>query len=177
LGGGEVEETPAGDYVCVGVHDTGVGMDAVVAARVFEPFFTTKEVGKGTGLGLSQVYGFARQSGGGVSIESAPGKGASVRIYLPLSTQAAPIEEEPRPIAVPETHPGLTVLLAEDDIEVGDMVTAMLEELGHQVLRADAAEDAIRLLERTEAIDLLLTDLVSISPARRSPGARPSRSS
>jgi PAS domain S-box-containing protein len=182
LGGGEVEETPAGDYVCVGVHDTGVGMDAVVAARVFEPFFTTKEVGKGTGLGLSQVYGFARQSGGGVSIESAPGKGASVRIYLPLSTQAAPIEEEPRPIAVPETHPGLTVLLAEDDIEVGDMVTAMLEELGHQVLRADAAEDAIRLLERTEAIDLLLTDLVmpggksGVDLAREAVARRPSLS-
>ncbi|HEY9217015.1 MAG TPA: PAS domain-containing protein, partial [Phenylobacterium sp.] len=92
----QVEEVEAGDYLCVAVHDTGVGMDADTVGRVFEPFFTTKEVGRGTGLGLSQVYGFARQSGGGVAIESAVGKGTTVRLYLPRSTQVA---EQPEPEA------------------------------------------------------------------------------
>ena len=77
------EEPPAGEYVMVAVSDTGSGMAPEVAAKAFEPFFTTKPVGKGSGLGLAQVYGFAKQSGGGVSIETAPGRGTKVKVYLP----------------------------------------------------------------------------------------------
>jgi PAS domain S-box-containing protein len=128
----QVEEVPPGDYLCVAVHDTGVGMDPDVAARVFEPFFTTKEPGRGTGLGLSQVYGFARQSGGGAMVESAPGKGATVRIYLPLAAR----EAEARPAAPVHTTPSAAngqagrVLLVEDDLGVGDMVESMLSDPG-----------------------------------------------
>jgi CheY-like chemotaxis protein len=125
---------------------------------VFDPFFTTKEVGKGTGLGLSQVYGFARQSGGGVAIESAPGKGATVRLYLPRSTavaaEAAPAAEA-RPAA-----PTLRVLLVEDDPQVAELVCAMLQDLGHQVLATDGVEAALAQLQGTEPLDLMLTDLI-----------------
>ncbi|HEX2561028.1 hybrid sensor histidine kinase/response regulator [Phenylobacterium sp.] len=157
---GQVEEVDAGDYVCVVVHDTGVGMAPEVLGRVFEPFFTTKEVGKGTGLGLSQVYGFARQSGGGVAIESAVGKGSSVRLYLPRSSQAAAGGEEVTLDKDRSEGPHLRVLLVEDDLEVGDLVTAMLEELGHQVIRASEVEAGLQVLREGAAVDLLLTDLV-----------------
>ncbi|MES2342412.1 MAG: ATP-binding protein, partial [Pseudomonadota bacterium] len=158
LAEGEVSEIAPGPYVRVVVHDTGIGMDEATMARVFDPFFTTKEIGKGTGLGLSQVYGFARQSGGGVAIDSAPGKGASVRLYLPRS-EAMPEAAEPE-VAVTALGPGLRVLLVEDDAEVGDLVTAMLEDLDHQVFRADGAVAFERFMARGEAFDLLLTDLI-----------------
>jgi PAS domain S-box-containing protein len=158
LAAGEAEEAPAGSYICVTVADDGCGMDEAVLARVFEPFFTTKEVGKGTGLGLSQVYGFARQSGGAATAESTPGRGTAVRVYLPLSTETAPAKEAaPSPV---ERGRRLNVLLVEDDVQVGDMVAAMLEGLGHRVERAEAAQPALERLRRADNIDLLLTDLV-----------------
>ncbi|THD50805.1 ATP-binding protein [Phenylobacterium sp.] len=160
LKAGEAEDAPAGDYLCVSVHDTGAGMDDDTASRVFEPFFTTKEPGRGTGLGLSQVYGFARQSGGAALVESAPGKGATLRIYLPLAEAVAG-----RPAAPPEAQamahgPPRRVLLVEDDASVGEMVEAMLADLGHEVLRAEAAAPAIEILGRKDRIDLMLTDLI-----------------
>ena len=160
LAAGEAEDAEPGSYLCVSVHDTGAGMDADTASRVFEPFFTTKEPGRGTGLGLSQVYGFARQSGGAAVVESAPGKGATVRIYLPLAEAAAT-----RAVASPEVPtaahgPTRRVLLVEDDASVGEMVEAMLTDLGHEVLRAEAAAPAIEILERKDRIDLMLTDLI-----------------
>jgi PAS domain S-box-containing protein len=160
LKAGEAEDAPAGDYLCVSVHDTGEGMDADTAGRVFEPFFTTKEPGRGTGLGLSQVYGFARQSGGAAVVESAPGKGATVRIYLPLAEAGAD-----RPTAAPAAQaaahgPARRILLVEDDASVGEMVEAMLSDLGHEVLRAEAAAPAIEILGRKDRIDLMLTDLI-----------------
>jgi PAS domain S-box-containing protein len=161
LASGQVEEVEGGEFICVLVHDTGEGMDPQTVQRVFEPFFTTKEPGRGTGLGLSQVYGFARQSGGGVTIDSAPGKGSTVRIFLPLAkteTHAAEALSD-----APETErrgPRLRVLLVEDDVAVGDMVEAMLNELGHAVLRADGPAPALALLKRGEPLDLLLTDVV-----------------
>jgi CheY-like chemotaxis protein len=160
LKAGEAEDAPAGDYLCVSVHDTGEGMDPQTVARVFEPFFTTKEPGRGTGLGLSQVYGFARQSGGAVMVDSAPGKGATVRIYLPLA-QADPeaTVSEPAAAAAP-SGPACRILLVEDDSSVGEMVEAMLADLGHEVLRAEAAAPALTILESRERIDLLLTDLI-----------------
>jgi PAS domain S-box-containing protein len=160
LAEGEVSETPAGRYVRLDVHDTGVGMDAETLSRVFDPFFTTKEVGKGTGLGLSQVYGFARQSGGGVAIQSAPGQGATVRLYLPRGADMEP-EIAPAPAAESAaTGPALRVLLVEDDQQVGDMVEVMLQALGHAVRRADGVEPALAILDDGSLIDLMLTDLI-----------------
>ncbi len=124
-------EALPGEYVSVSIADTGVGMDADLVAHVFEPFFTTKPVGKGTGLGLSQVYGFARQSGGFVGIETVVGQGATVSIYLPraepqeLAGEASPAVRE---------HAGSgTILLVEDDADVRAASCAMIEELGYTV--------------------------------------------
>ncbi|MET0294091.1 MAG: PAS domain S-box protein, partial [Phenylobacterium sp.] len=156
----QVEEVPAGDYICVAVHDTGAGMSPEVLTRVFEPFFTTKEVGKGTGLGLSQVYGFARQSGGGVAIESAVGQGASVRLYLPLSKERLQSDDESRGEPPVAQGPALKVLLVEDDAEVGDLVEAMLQDLGHAVSRARNGSEGLEALKGGAPFDLLLTDVV-----------------
>jgi PAS domain S-box-containing protein len=160
LAAGEAEELPAGSYLCVSVHDTGAGMNPDTLARVFEPFFTTKEPGRGTGLGLSQVYGFARQSGGAVVVESTPGKGASVRIYLPLAEAPAERAAATLESAAARRGPTRRVLLVEDEASVGEMVEAMLIDLGHVVLRADAAAPALAILERQDRIDLMLTDLI-----------------
>ena len=159
LSDGQAQDIPAGDYIQVVVRDDGMGMAPDVLTRVFEPFFTTKEVGKGTGLGLSQVYGFARQSGGGVVIETASGKGAAVSLYLPRVANPAEIAEAPAEQILAQARP-LEVLLVEDDIEVAIMVAAMLEELGHHVTRADGVDRALELLKRQGPIDLMLTDLV-----------------
>ena len=153
----QVQDIAPGSYVRVVVRDDGIGMEPDVLARVFEPFFTTKGIGKGTGLGLSQVYGFAHQSGGGVAIETAPGKGAAVSLYLPRCAAAAierPFEQ------APISGRGLSVLLVEDDPEVGDMVSAMLQELGHKVTRTDSVDAALEVLQRSDALDLMLTDLI-----------------
>jgi CheY-like chemotaxis protein len=142
------------------VIDTGVGMTPEVAARALEPFFTTKEVGKGTGLGLAQVYGFARQSGGQVQIETAPGAGAAVSIFLPVAAaEAEPYapQETPEPRAL---EAGKTVLLVEDDEGVRQVAESLLAELGCSVVTADDGPEALRLLEHAHQVDLLLTDVV-----------------
>ncbi|MES2896157.1 MAG: PAS domain-containing protein [Pseudomonadota bacterium] len=168
LAEGEAPETAAGAYVCVTVRDTGSGMTPDVVGRAFEPFFTTKEVGKGTGLGLSQVYGFAHQSGGAVTIDTAPGEGAAVRFYLPRVSGAAEMGAETAAEAEPQTAPtdcpALTILLVEDDPEVGDMVAAMLVDVGHDVVRAGGAAEALDLLQGGQAADLMITDLVMPGP-------------
>lgn len=155
----EIQDIAAGPYVRVVVRDNGVGMEPEVAARVFEPFFTTKDIGKGTGLGLSQVYGFAHQTGGGVAIETAPGHGAAVSLYLPRCL-ACPIPTDGPVEQAPVATRRLTVLLVEDDAGVGDMVSAMIEELGHTVVHADGVDAALELLRRPGDLDLMLTDLV-----------------
>jgi PAS domain S-box-containing protein len=153
----QIEGLEAGDYACISVHDDGAGMDPATAARAFEPFFTTKPQGRGTGLGLSQVYGFARQSGGAVTVASAPGDGARFSVFLPI-VEATPLA----PTAAPSPAPGpvLHVLLVEDDPQVGELAQAMLEELGHAVRRADAAAPALEVLRSDARIDLVLTDLI-----------------
>ena len=157
---GQLPDLEPGDYLRVSVIDTGVGMTPEVAARALEPFYTTKEIGKGVGLGLAQVYGFARQSGGQVQIESAPGAGTAFSIFLPVAPAAA----EP---ATPQTTPepraleaGKTVLLVEDDEGVRQVAESMLTELGCSVVTADDGPEALRLLERAPQVDLLFTDVV-----------------
>jgi signal transduction histidine kinase len=158
---GRLPDTPAGDYARISVVDTGMGMAPDVAARALEPFFTTKEVGKGTGLGLAQVYGFARQSGGGVEIESALGKGTAVSIYLPLveaeATASAGAAAEEAALAL---QPGARVLLVEDDVGVRTVAENLLLELGCQVVTAGDGPSALATLEQTPNLDLLMTDIV-----------------
>ena len=155
---GEVLDLPPGDYVCVTVSDTGAGMDAVTMRRVFEPFFTTKAVGKGTGLGLSQVYGFARQSGGGVGITSTVGEGTEIKVYLP----PAPVEEaapEPSRRVVGPMKIGQTLLLVEDDTGVAAIAMDLLQGMGLKVEAAETAAEALVLLER-QRFDVMLSDIV-----------------
>ncbi len=153
------EEPSAGDYVMVAVSDTGTGMTETVRAKAFEPFFTTKEAGKGSGLGLAQVYGFAKQSGGGVRIETAPGQGTTVQVFLPKAEgrqSAAP--------AIADTSErslsGLPrVLLVDDDDGVRDVTAAMLVELGCLVVQAASAGAALDILERSaSSFELAVVD-------------------
>jgi len=163
-----------GDYVMLGVTDSGAGIAPDDLDHVFEPFFTTKDVGQGSGLGLSMVYGFARQSGGGVEIESQPGLGTTVRLYLPRDNgaaelaAAAPAAAEPSAAApaaqtedkhaVPQGR-GETVLVVEDDFEVRAVAWSMLEGLGYRVLTAEDAKAGIAVLEKMPDVDLLLSDI------------------
>ncbi len=155
---GEVLDLTPGDYVCVTVSDTGAGMNAETMRRVFEPFFTTKAVGKGTGLGLSQVYGFARQSGGGVGITSIVGEGTAIRVYLPPAPVEEIAPEAPRR-ALGSVKAGQTILLVEDDTGVAAIATDQLRGLGLEVATAETAAEALTLLE-TRAFDVMLSDIV-----------------
>jgi PAS domain S-box-containing protein len=151
-------DVAAGEFVMIGVSDTGIGMSAEIASRIFEPFFTTKEAGKGTGLGLSMVFGFLRQSGGHVNVYSEPGVGTTFRLYLPrLTTEALPREvAQARPV---EPAAGETVLVVEDNPAMRRIALRQLRELGYRVVECDRAAAALELLQR-EPVDLLFTDLV-----------------
>ena len=153
------EEPPAGDYVAVCVSDTGTGMSEQVRRKVFEPFFTTKETGKGSGLGLSQVLGFAQQSSGGVRLESRPGEGTRVHIYLPRSeAQAERIATALVRNRTPALANGGKVLLVDDDNAVREVTAAMLRDLGYLVLEAGSGGGAFDLLERERVVDLIVMD-------------------
>jgi PAS domain S-box-containing protein len=153
------EGTP-GQYVLISVSDTGAGMDAATVAKAFEPFFTTKPVGRGTGLGLSQVYGFVKQSGGHVRLQSEPGRGTTVKIYLPRlsATEDAAVvsEDQPEPVGGSEE----TILVVEDDDDVRAYSVEILRELGYRVVEAHDGPSALRLLERQAEVALLFTDVV-----------------
>jgi signal transduction histidine kinase len=151
------EEPVAGDYVCICVRDTGSGMDPEIRAKVFEPFFTTKEVGKGSGLGLSQVLGFAKQSGGGVRIESEPGEGTAVHIYLPRA-EAAPIILQKADERV-QLAPRLAarILLVDDDAAVRDVTAAMLRDMGYEMEEAASGDAALAVLA-AKSFDLVVID-------------------
>jgi len=152
-------DVAAGSYVMIAVTDTGVGMTPEVLSHVFEPFFTTKEIGRGTGLGLSQVYGFLKQSGGHVTLSSEPGRGTTVRLYLPRSTGPA---HTPRQIPEAPPQPGIageTILAVEDDDSVLGLAVAALGDLGYRVLQARDGVEAMRLLAAEPGIDLLFTDV------------------
>ncbi len=149
-----------GAYLCVDVEDSGCGMSPDVQAHVFEPFFTTKPVGEGTGLGLAQVYGFVRQSGGTVSLQSEVGKGTRVSLLLPRREHDAAALEDQQ-VSVCAGRPA-RVLVVDDDAEVREAMVAMLDELGYQVDEAPSADEALaRLADRRQpAIDILLSDVV-----------------
>ncbi|MBN8848827.1 MULTISPECIES: PAS domain-containing sensor histidine kinase [unclassified Sphingomonas] len=152
------DEPPAGDYVVVSVSDTGEGMSAEVRARVFEPFFTTKEVGKGSGLGLAQVYGFVKQSGGGIGIETAPGEGTTVSIYLPRA--AAPLHPgASEPAAAGSCSiMGRTVLVLDDDAHVRAVTAQELRDAGALVIEAADGPRALGVVERDMVLDAVVVD-------------------
>jgi PAS domain S-box-containing protein len=148
-----------GDYVAFTVADNGAGMRPEVAARACEPFYTTKEIGKGSGLGLSTVYGFVKQSGGGLHIESTPGAGTRVTLYLPTASSTAEDTRHDRATDEPQQGAG-SILVVEDDPEVRDVSIELLESLGYRTLVACNGPGAMEVLRGPERIDLLFTDLV-----------------
>ncbi len=148
-----------GPYVLITVRDTGYGMDRETQSRIFEPFFTTKSPGEGTGLGLSMVYGVVKQSGGHIHVESHPGKGTAVQIYLPCVNEPLPARFESVPSASPRGSE--TILVVEDEDSVRDLVVMYLKSLGYQVLAAPDGFAAIEIARKVGyKIDLLLSDLV-----------------
>jgi signal transduction histidine kinase len=149
-----------GPYVVIGISDTGVGMTPEVLARVFDPFFTTRDIGKGSGLGLSQVYGFVQESGGDVLIDSEPGVGTTVRLYLPRAAAASLAAAAPAALLRPAVHPGLTVLVVEDETPVLDLAAECVAEAGYRVLVAHDAAEALAVLCADERVDVLFSDVV-----------------
>jgi signal transduction histidine kinase len=149
----------ARDYVRIVASDTGQGMTPEVVDRVFEPFFTTKEVGKGSGLGLSQVYGFVKQSNGHILIDSTPGEGTIVTLYLPRTASAeGPAAADARPDAAPGGNE--TVLIVDDNTEVREVMAVIVGSLGYEVLTAGDAAGALELIRSHRNIDLLVSDIV-----------------
>jgi PAS domain S-box-containing protein len=157
-----IADTPAlslGDYVCIDVADTGIGMSAEVATRAFDPFFTTKPIGQGTGLGLSMIYGFARQSNGHVTIVSKLQQGTSVKLYLPRHRGEIPAEQAKDVVAAERAATGETVLVIEDEPVVRGVILEMLGEQGYRTLEAIDGPSGLKILRSGERIDLLITDV------------------
>jgi signal transduction histidine kinase len=155
------EEPGPGDYVAISVVDTGTGMTPEVRAKAFEPFFTTKDVGKGSGLGLPQVFGFAKQSGGGVGIDTEPGRGTHVTVYLPRTDASAAVDETqpPRIRARAGGTPRPRVLLVDDDDAVREVAAMMLDGLGYDVRHvADGAAALAAIRRDGAAIDVMVVD-------------------
>jgi PAS domain S-box-containing protein len=146
-------------FVRLSFSDTGTGMAEDVRARAFEPFFSTKGVGKGTGLGLSMAYGFVKQSGGQIDIDSAPGAGTTVHILLPRTAEAASTTKKVSDLT-PITGGDEVVLVVDDERDIQENVAAMLSALGYRVLTASSADEAVLMLDRNGRIDVLFTDVV-----------------
>lgn len=157
---GDFEVTP-GDYVQLSVQDNGTGMSNVVKSRIFEPFFTTKGPGKGTGLGLAGIYGFAKQSGGYVNVDSEVNKGTTIQVCLPRHTQPATIDTQPgKPINIVLQNTKIRVLVVEDNDMVRKVTLKRLQALGYEVLQAENGPAAVHLLECETNIALVLSDVV-----------------
>ncbi len=159
-GARQAAELAEGPYVMVRVTDTGTGMDSDVAAHAFEPFFTTKDVGKGTGLGLSQVYGFIKQSGGHVAVDTKPGAGTTFRLYLPRCDQVERIADASDEIAKQPPTGSETVLVVEDNPEVLELAISTIGDLGYRVLSASNGPSAMDIIRNSQRIDLLFSDIV-----------------
>jgi signal transduction histidine kinase/CheY-like chemotaxis protein len=162
----QVGELAAGDYVRISIADTGTGIAPEHLERVFEPFFTTKPVGKGTGLGLSQIFGFARQSGGDVAIDSTVGVGTTVSLYLPRSLRAPEIgAERGGPVlehveGLPPASANATILVVEDDPRVSRATVGSLEELGYVPIACASGREALNIIGLHPEIDLVITDVM-----------------
>lgn len=155
-----LEPVKAGDYVMLGVRDNGSGMAPKILAKAFDPFVTTKPIGQGTGLGLSMIYGFAQQSGGHVTIQSEPGQGTCVRLYLPRLHGTALQSHAPSHLGeAPMAMAGEAVVVVEDDPAVRMLVVNVLDELGYTAHQAADARTALPLLESDLRVDLLVTDV------------------
>ncbi|SEI51432.1 hybrid sensor histidine kinase/response regulator [Pseudomonas sp. NFR16] len=152
------EDPDPGAYVVLSVSDSGCGMSEEVLAKAFEPFFTTKAVGKGSGLGLAQVFGFAKQSGGGVSIDTAENAGTTIRVYLPSvarsATPVVSVSDMPGDANADDLH--RTILLVDDDPDVRSVTSMMLGSLGYSVVEAESGDDALKKIDT--GIELVLTD-------------------
>ena len=156
LQAGQVGNLPAGDFVKVTVIDTGLGMTSAVAARAVEPFFTTKEVGKGTGMGLSQVLGLVQQSGGDLVLDSEPGQGTAIALYLPALDM-----EEGADLASPELNAGNEkVLVVDDQPDVLESAIELFKVMGYDVLSANDGAEALEILKRVPDIEVLFSDIV-----------------
>jgi PAS domain S-box-containing protein len=156
VGEGEAPDLKPGTYVCIAVRDTGVGMDEATLQKAIEPFFSTKGIGRGTGLGLSMVHGLAAQLGGALRLESNPGQGTVVELFLPVAeTEAGEISP---PIEVPGRQGAGTILLADDEDLVRASTAEMLRELGFDVVEADSADEALRTIERGLTPEVVVTD-------------------
>jgi PAS domain S-box-containing protein len=151
-----------GDYVVLLVTDTGTGMPPELLDRVVEPFFTTKEPGAGSGLGLSIVFGFAKQSGGHLQIDSEPGHGTTVRVYLPraLGGVACEADEPPEVADATVPHGNESVLLVDDNAEMRNVARRHLAALGYRVSEASSGPAALKIMQDGQSFDLLLTDVV-----------------
>jgi PAS domain S-box-containing protein len=149
-----------GPYVCLSVSDTGHGMDKDTLRRAMEPFFTTKGLGKGTGLGLSMVHGFAEQTGGRFILRSQESKGTTAELWLPVAVKPASEPADKRKAAAAKTkkQPSLVILAVDDDALVLMNTVGMLEDLGHVVFQADTGPEALDILRREGAVDLVITD-------------------
>ena len=152
-------ELRPGDYVEISVSDTGTGMKPEVQQRAFEPFFTTKSRGHGTGLGLSMIHGFARQSGGDVTIYSEEGHGTTVKLYLPR-LEASDSVAEAKTVKEGLRSTGERILVVEDDERVRNLTVKRLTELGYEVLQAPDGVTAINMLEEGLRVDLVFTDVI-----------------
>jgi PAS domain S-box-containing protein len=157
---GRRRDMQTGQYIVVCVTDTGTGMPPEIIARAFDPFFTTKPIGQGTGLGLSMIYGFVRQSGGQVRIDSEVGSGTTVKLYLPrhhgqLDEESA----EATPSQAPRAETGETVLIVDDEPSLRMLITDTLKELGYTAMEAVDGASGLKLLQSNMRIDLLITDV------------------
>ncbi|MEO6057071.1 MAG: response regulator [Gemmatimonadales bacterium] len=153
---------PVGHYALLTVQDTGIGMAGDTQASIFEPFFSTKPTGQGTGLGLSAVYGIVKQNGGHIAVSSAPGRGATFSVYLPIR-ESVPDAGRPAQVAPPgpvPPHAGSTVLVVDDEPDVRVVVARSLESGGHRVFQASDGLKALELIERQGPPHLVLTDLI-----------------
>jgi CheY-like chemotaxis protein len=149
-----------GEYVMVLVRDSGVGIEEEIKARIFDPFFTTKPQGQGTGLGLAMVYGFVRQSGGAITVESEPGRGTTFTLYLPRGA-AAPSRVAPPKRAVPEVRGSGTILIAEDERPIRRLVASVLQQAGFQTIEAIDGQEALELFAKnSQVVALVITDVV-----------------
>jgi PAS domain S-box-containing protein len=154
-------ELQPGQYVQLSISDTGTGMEPEIRDRVFEPFFTTKEKGRGTGLGLAMVYGFAKQSGGHVTIYSEPGLGTTINLYFPRSdAHPGKVAALAKDKATSDVEVRETVLVVEDDSRVRQLTIKRLKLIGYQVLEASDGPAALEILKRGDAVDLVFTDLI-----------------